>query len=337
MKKSNPPQKQRRLKPKAKILWITDPWSTLAHSKDTTLRLAQEADLLGVRQSWCDVKSIRLERNKVHLDTTPILSVASGRNPQSFEFGKLETVTVADFTQLHYRPDPPIDQAYLHPLQLLAFAVRGLKNCEIVNPTEALIIQNEKFEAAALGNLMPPSLVSSQWEHLMAFGQAQGRTVLKPLHEAQSHGIELLDWRNKDSIENSQEIIKLATRHFSIPIILQHYLEGIAEGETRLWYIDGNLLACAKKHPVTGDFRVNMDGGSRLTSAQLSRNEKATALKISKHLKSRLIRLAAIDLIEGYVTDFNFTSPGLIPQMEDVLNTNLARPIISHLIGPTLI
>ena len=38
-----------------------------------------------------------------------------------------------------------------------------------------------------------------------------------------------------------------------------------------------------------------------------------------------------MDLIEGYITDFNFTSPGLIPQMEGVLGKNLARPIIKAL------
>jgi glutathione synthase len=320
------------MKKKAKLLWITDPWSTLDHSKDTTLRLAQEADHLGAQQSWCDVKSIRLETGTVCFDTKPILSVAANRNSQGFEFGKLETSTASDFHQLHYRTDPPIDLAYLHPLQLLAFAVRGLKNCEIINPAEALIVQNEKFEAAALGDLMPPSLVSSQWDQMLKFGQSQGRTVLKPLHEAQSHGIELLDWRTQDSIENSRKMLKSVTHNLDTPIILQMYLEGIADGETRLWFLEGKLLACAKKHPITGDFRVNIDGGSRLTSARLSREETAIALKISKHLKSRKIRLAAVDLIEGYVTDFNFTSPGLITQMETVLNTNLALPIVTHLI-----
>ena len=102
---------------KTNILWITDPWSTLDHTKDTTLRLAQEAALLGVHQSWCDVKSIRLEGNEVYFDTKPILSVEPlepkppKRSPlPSFVFGPTETSTIADFTQLHYRPDPPIDR-----------------------------------------------------------------------------------------------------------------------------------------------------------------------------------------------------------------------------------
>ena len=53
-----------------------------------------------------------------------------------------------------------------------------------------------------------------------------------------------------------------------------------------------------------------------------------------RHLVARGIRLAAVDLIEGLVTDFNFTSPGLIPQMEGVLDENLARPIIKALLKP---
>jgi glutathione synthase len=211
--------------------------------------------------------------------------------------------------------------------------LRGIKTCEVVNPLEVLLSLNEKMEAAALGDLMPPSRISSQWDLLYEFGKAQGRTVLKPLHEAQSHGIELLDWRTPDSIEDAKMKLSLSTQRFQTPVILQTYLEGIAEGETRLWFIDGKLLATVKKFPVTGDFRVNIDRGSQLSQTTLSRSDRTQALKIAKHLKNRKIRLAAVDLIEGYVTDFNLTSPGLIPLMEATLGENLAKPIVQALFG----
>jgi glutathione synthase/RimK-type ligase-like ATP-grasp enzyme len=75
-----------------------------------------------------------------------------------------------------------------------------------------------------------------------------------------------------------------------------------------------------------------MDRGSLLSSTQLSLKEKAISQKIARHLKARRIRLAAIDLIENYVTDFNFTSPGLIPEMEALSGKNLAKSIILRLI-----
>jgi glutathione synthase len=317
---------------KIKLLWITDPWNTLDHSKDTTLRLVEEAALSGVKQAWCDVRSIRLEKQKVCFNSQDIISVASERNSESFKLAPLKITELSDFTQIHYRTDPPVDQAYLNPLQLLAIGNRSQPGCEFVNPLETLLIQNEKFEAAVLGELMPESVVSSQWETFLQFGTSQGRTVLKPLHEAQSHGIELLDWGNKKSIESSRKVLKKVTRNFTVPVILQKYLNGIAEGETRLWYLDGKLLAYIKKHPAIGDFRVNIDRGSLLSQTQLSKRDKQAAKQIGKLLATRKIRLAAVDLIEGFITDFNFTSPGLISQMETLLGVNLAKPIIKKLV-----
>jgi glutathione synthase len=317
------------------ILWITDPWHTLDHARDTSLRLAQEGVELGIPQFWCDVKTLRLDTTSkkiVQLEAQAILSVSKDRAGDSFELGPVETRQPRDFSILQYRTDPPVDLAYIHPLHLLHVGLRGVKTTEVVNPIEVLLCLNEKTESAALAGLMPPSLVSSQWEPLLKFGRAQGRTVLKPLHEAQSHGIELLDWRTGDVTENARQKLEIATQRFTTPIILQRYLEGIAHGEVRLWFLDGKLLACAKKLPVSGDFRVDMDRGSQLSLHVLTRMEKAKVLRISKHLRARKIRLAAVDLIEGWITDFNFTSPGLITQMESLLDKNLSRAIIKALV-----
>jgi glutathione synthase/RimK-type ligase-like ATP-grasp enzyme len=74
-----------------------------------------------------------------------------------------------------------------------------------------------------------------------------------------------------------------------------------------------------------------MDRGSQLAVHSLSSKETTIAEKTSRELKNRKIRLAAVDLIDDWITDFNFTSPGLIPQMEALLSINLARPVIEAL------
>ena len=178
---------------------------------------------------------------------------------------------------------------------------------------------------------MPPTIASAEWEKLQAFGLAEQRTVLKPLHQAQSKGIELLDWQTEAGINRARGSLQAATDGFARPVILQRYLSGIAQGEQRLWFVDGKLLACARKLPLPRDFLIDMDRGSRLAPTELNAAEHKAAPLISRHLISRKIRLAAVDLIEGYITDFNFTSPGLIVQMEGILGENLARPIIQAL------
>ncbi len=64
----------------------------------------------------------------------------------------------------------------------------------------------------------------------------------------------------------------------------------------------------------------------------LKTKEKNAARRIGLHLKKRKIRLAAVDLIDGLITDFNFTSPGLVTQIESATGVPLARKIIQALI-----
>jgi len=322
-----------------KFLFVTDPWSTLDHPKDTTLRLAEEAIAQGAEAYLCDLRTIRWDRDSVMLDARQFLRIYPGRLEKSFKLSEAVAVAPAEFDSIHYRTDPPVDLHYLHPLQLLIMGLEGLtgvkgSGVELVNAGPHLCMGNEKLEATELGDLMPATLAASEWEKLQAFGTEESRTVLKPMHQAQSKGIELLDWQTEAGRNQARKSLQAATDNFERPVILQRYLPGIAQGEQRLWFVDGQLLACVRKLPMPKDFRVDMDRGSRITPTELTPAERKAAVRISKHLKAKKIRLAAVDLIDGLITDFNFTSPGLIPQMEGVLGQNLARPIIKALMRP---
>jgi hypothetical protein len=62
--------------------------------------------------------------------------------------------------------------------------------------------------------------------------------------------------------------------------------------------------------------------------------EREQLPRIQALLDAEGVRLGAVDLIDGWVTDCNVTSPGLLPQMESVLGRNLARPIVEALRQP---
>lgn len=316
---------------KKKLLFITDPWNTLDHAKDTSLRLIQAAVAQKIPAYWSDVKSIRLEGGRIKLDTFRVNTVDPARAASNFHFDQPRALEPSAFDRLLYRVDPPVDPAYLQPLQMLVLGIAGKKKSQLVNPAEALFAANEKLEPALLGKLMPPSCVSSQLSHLERFGKAEGRAVLKPLHEAQSHGVELLDFTSEAGLQNARTAIAKATGGERLPVLLQRYMAGITEGEQRLWFLDGKLLAHARKRPKAGEFKIDMDQGATLVASKLSSAEKRAAALIAKALKARRIRMAAIDLIDGLITDYNITSPGLITQMEAVTGRDLAKPIVMRL------
>lgn len=312
------------------VLWVTDPWDTLDHPRDTSLRLAEACLALKVRASWCDVRSIRWEGNRVLVDAREIRRVGPDRASASIELGPPVPRKPSEFARLVYRTDPPVDLAYVHPLQLLALGLEGSKS-ELVNAAAALLLANEKAEAGLLGPLMPPSRIASRFEDLEPFLRAEGKAVLKPLHEAQSHGVELLDASRADTARTA---LDRATQGFSRPTLLQRYLPGIHQGELRLWFLNGKLLAAARKLPKQGEFKIDMDQGGSVAVAKLSAADKRAALRIGARLRARRIRMAAVDLIDRYVTDYNVTSPGLIVQMERALGVELAPAIVKSLISP---
>lgn len=312
---------------KKKLLWITDPWDTLDHPKDTTLRLIEESLKLGIVSYWCDVKSIRFDTDRVVLDARRVEAVSPGRSTSSFRLKATEVFSPRDFTHLFYRTDPPVDLAYLLPLQLLEFALRGAKKSRLVNPARVIFSANEKLEGAAISRLFPRAFVSSNREKLEAFIRKERKVVLKPLYQAQSKGVRVLDITLHSPDQISAALLE-PTEGFQVPVILQEFLPEIEKGENRLWFVNGKLLGAVRKKPKAGEVVINMDQGGSVTKTVLNTKEKAAVLQIGRYLKSQGIEWAAVDLIQGKVTDFNFTSPGLIVAMEEVLEKNLAAEIL---------
>jgi glutathione synthase len=311
-----------------KILWITDPWNTLDHANDTTLRLIEESIRAGHKNFWCDVKSIRIERGEVKLTAFQVLNLGGSRRADEIELSQPKSFGPEKFSHICYRTDPPVDHAYLLPLQILDLKLRTLKKVKMVNSIYTLFSANEKMEGLALLKLFPSGVVSSEREHLLRFLQIEKKVILKPLYQAQSKGVKLLDSTRQSNTE-LEALLRQETQNFKTPIMLQKFLPGIHQGEQRLWYVRGQLIGVARKQPKSGEAIIDMDQGGSLVTTKLNAKEAKASKQIGAYLKKQKIDWAAVDLIDGFVTDFNFTSPGLIPLMEKVTGQNLAKKIVN--------
>lgn len=313
-----------------KSLWVTDAWETLDHPRDTTLRLIQEALGAGEAACWCDPSGLRFESGRVLARCRRIRSASPGREAAGWALEPAQDLELAGFGLVLYRTDPPVDRRYFEHLQLLACCT-GRGGPELVNPAEAILRCTDKLGPPALARAMPPTVVSSSWECLSAFGSAEGRTVLKPLGGAQSRGVQLLDWSTPAGRELARHEIEGLSGGLARPVLLQRFLADIHDGEKRLWFVDGELLAHVKKRPVEGTFLVDMDKGASCLACDLTLGEVRLAALIGEAFRAEGVRLAAVDLIAGQVTDWNLTSPGMLPTMERVLGRNLAAPVVCAL------
>lgn len=312
-----------------KALWVTDPWSVLDYPDDTALRLMEECMLQKHSSFWTSPEHFELTPGKLSIHAKKLLKTTNDRKTSDdYHFAESRAYSVKDFDYIFYRVDPPVNETYLQPLRILTEFARGTKT-EIVNPAAVLGLSSEKFEGIAeLGKFYAPMTVSSSPKALAAFGLKEKKTVAKLVHLAQSKEILLLDW--SDSEKSLQALSKL-TEGFKLPVVLQRFFPEVANGETRLWFVDGKLLAHIRKMPAKGEFIINLWKGGSIQESLLNAREKKAVQAIGKHLKKRKIRLAAVDVIAGYITDFNFTSPALIPEMERVLQRNLSAEIVKSL------
>ncbi len=313
-----------------KALWVTDSWETLDHRRDTTLRLIQESLALDHQAWWCETSGLRYQSGRVIARGRRVLGAAGDREAAGWSFTPFDDFDLSGFDAVHYRTDPPVDRRYWEPLQLLAMATTS-RGPEVVNPIDVLTRYGDKLGLPSLTHVMPATVVSSSWESLLAFGRAEGRTVLKPLGGAQSHGVQLLGWSSPSEVSQARQEIAALSGNFSHPVLLQRFLAQVYDGEKRFWFVDGELIAYVRKRPREGTFVIDMDKGAACGPCTLSSGEADLAAVVGRAFREERVRLAAVDVIGGQVTDWNFTSPGMIPMMERVLDRNLARPIVQSL------
>jgi glutathione synthase len=327
-----------------KLLWITDPWNTLAHSNDTTLRLMDEAIKLGVPTYWSATDFIfSIDSNSVNSSTPVVKSTAQNQlirvipcvGDHWHETTPIE-MDLREFHQIHYRVDPPVDFNYISVIDKLTQAGGG---SQILNPLALLKFQSEKIPPKSLQNLIPKFISitneASAREAASLF-EAEQEIVLKPLNTAQSIGVKKIT-RNPNQKNAKQawlEIFRSETLDFSEPRVIQEYLPQINDGEIRVWYINGEILGTLKKFPKAGDFRVLIDEGSQVKKYTLNAEEKIRAEQVGAVLKQQNAAMAAIDFIGNKISDYNITSPGLLVQMEALYDGhNFARTIIEGLIA----
>jgi glutathione synthase len=327
------------MKSEVSFLWVTDPWSSLDHPYDTTLRLMQEAWIYGCTNFWCDSRSIRLQDGQIICGVRKLTAVNSERGKNGFTFEKKSDVCLNIFDYIHYRVDPPIDVTYLQPLQLLVLGINQLyqngktEKLELVNSANCLVM-SDKVESLLIDSSLPETLVSCQAKAILNFIHLHDNVIVKPMNCCQSKGVRLVSTYHL-SQDQIRSIIRQATINHTRPVVVQKLIEQVSAGEIRLWFSDGRLIGWAKKLPVHHPFIINIDSGDPVVATDLTEEQLKLSEVIGASLMQRKIRLAAVDIIGDHIIDYNFVSPGLLVQIEKVMEKNIARVVIESFVSDT--
>jgi glutathione synthase len=219
-----------------------------------------------------------------------------------FTLGETEIVELAECDVVLMRQDPPFDMAYITSTHLL----------ELVQPA-ALVVNDpvhvrnapEKLFVARFPELMPPTLIASDRTEIEAFRAEHEDIILKPLFGNGGAGV----FHVGPEDENLNALLELFTQLYREPIVVQRYVPEVRQGDKRIILIDGEPAGAINRVPKAGEARSNLHVGGTAVKSTLTGREREICAAIGPALKERGLVFVGIDVIGGYLTEINVTSP----------------------------
>lgn len=253
--------------------------------------------------------------HSIHYYTPDRLTLAGGR-----VFAQTQPLAVRDVVGDHFtlgarartdlgaldaillRQDPPFDSGYLTTTHLL----------ELIHPQTLVVndptsVRNapEKLFVMQFPQLMPPTLISRNRDEIDAFRREHGDVVMKPLYG--NGGAAVFKVAPKDP--NFGSLFDLFSVTFREPWVIQKFLPKVVDGDKRIILVDGVAMGAVNRVPAENDIRSNMVRGGSPAVADLNAREREICDAIGPELHRRGLIFVGIDVIDGYLTEINVTSP----------------------------
>ena len=220
-------------------------------------------------------------------------------------------VALTEFDVVLMRKDPPVDMAYIATTWLLD-RVRAAGVC-VLNAPETLRNMNEKLSIVQFADLVPPLLVSARRDDLERFLAEYNEIVIKPLDRMGG----ALVYRLRRDDADLASIIESVTHQGTMPVMAQCFLPEIMQGDRRLLLIDGELIPdVAVRLPKAGEFRANLAQGGTLRVEPANDRDREIADRLGAPLRDAGVCFAGADVVGGWLTEINITSPTCIREVE---------------------
>ena len=299
-------------------LFVIDPLDTLNLSTETSLLLVEEVARRGHVASVATIADLYLTERGPAVRARPI-TLDLSRQP-FYALGPALDHAFGDFALVLMRKDPPVDESYVVATHILEAACREVP---VVNDPVSLRTVNEKLLPLMFPQFAPPTLVSNDAGRLLAFAAAHARIVLKPLEDCSGRGIALIDAAAAATVV-PEYLAARGHRH----VLAQAFLEGVTAGDKRILVLAGEILGAVNRVPRSRDHLANIHQGARVEATTLTDRERAIVAAVTPVLLARRLWLAGIDVIDGYLTELNVTSPSAARQINAVSGTHIEGPMV---------
>jgi glutathione synthase len=305
-----------------RLLFILDPLERLALAGDTSYALMLEAAARGWDVWTCQVEHLGLVGDDAVVDASPTIVMPALTPREAFAVEAAQFMRLADFDAVLMRKDPPVDVNYLHATWILDHA-RG--KTLLVNDPRGLRELNEHLAVLRFPALTPPTIVTRSPDKLRAFQAEQGGAiVVKPVDGYGGLGIFVV----RDGDPNASSILETSTGAGTRWTLAQKYLPEAVLGDKRIILVDGEFVGAVLRVPANAEARGNLHVGGRAVKTELDARDREIIAAIGPFLQSHGQILVGLDVIGGFLTEINITSPTGVRHASRLDERNVAAPIM---------
>ncbi len=301
-----------------RLVVVMDPIESIKPAKDTTLAMLLAAQQRGWELWYAQQGDLQLSDGVAQARLRP-LQVRDDLQ-HWFTLGEARMAQLADFDVVLMRKDPPFDMEYIYTTYVLERAEE--QGVLVVNRPQGLRDMNEKVYTAWFPQCCASTLITREMEHMHAFLQEHRRVVCKPLDGMGGRSIFVVDHGDK----NANVVFETLTEYGSRYAIVQQYLPQIVtSGDSRILVIDGEPAPYAlARIPSATDNRGNLAAGARGEGRELNDRDRWLVGQIGPTLRQRGMLFVGLDVIGGYVTEINVTSPTGVRELDKQFGTRIA-------------
>jgi glutathione synthase len=284
-----------------KLLFVMDPLARLQIAGDTTFAIMLAAQARGHEIWFCEPRHLSLEHADAVANAWPVtVRRVAGDH---YLLGPQGTVPLKSCAAVLMRKDPPFDLDYYFATLLLERARGGPL---IINDPRGLREQNEKLSVLEYPELCPPSVVTREASRLRSFLAEQGgEMVVKPLDASGGFGV----FHVRSGDPNTGAILEQSTNLGRRWTMAQKYLPEVRKGDKRILLVEGEPLCAVLRVPAADDLRGNLHVGAKPMATTLDDRDVAIVRKVGPRLRERGHFFVGLDVIGGWLTEVNVTSP----------------------------
>jgi glutathione synthase len=283
-----------------KVAFQMDHIASVNIAGDSSFALMLEAQNPGHQLYHYTVDTLAMENGEVFATVETVIVRDEVGN--HFELGEPVRTNLAEMDVIHMRQDPPFDMGYISATHMLE---RIHPKTLVVNDPAQVRNAPEKIFVTEFPDLMPPTLITRSEDELRRFKEKHGDIVMKPLYG--NGGAAIFRLREKD--QNFGSLMGLFGEIFREPWVAQKFLPDVKDGDKRIILVDGEPVGAINRIPAEDDLRSNMVQGGQAQKTVLTEREKEICDRIGPYFKERGFIFVGIDVIGGFITEINNTSP----------------------------